>query len=90
MGSTFAIFRFISEINLVKNVSKDKKLYVNQIPREVLDRIILTTTDKGDVVLDPMCGTGSAVVAAADLEVGVPKKHGRVRVEEGGEGVGKP
>ena len=55
------------EIDLVKNVSKDKKLYVNQIPREVLDRIILTTTDKGDIVLDPMCGTGSAIIAAADL-----------------------
>jgi DNA modification methylase len=55
------------EINLVKNVSKDKKLYVNQIPREVLNRLILTTTDKNDVVLDPMCGTGSALVAAADL-----------------------
>lgn len=55
------------EINLVKNVSKDKKLYVNQIPREVLNRIILTTTDKEDLILDPMCGTGSAIIAAADL-----------------------
>ena len=55
------------EINLVKNVSKDKKLYVNQIPREVLNRLILTTTDKNDIVLDPMCGTGSALVAASDL-----------------------
>lgn len=56
------------EINLVKNVSKDKKLYVNQIPREVLNRLILTTTNKGDLILDPMCGTGSAIVAAADLQ----------------------
>ena len=55
------------EINLVKNVSRDKKLYVNQIPREVLNRLILTTSDKGDIILDPMCGTGSAIVAAADL-----------------------
>ena len=55
------------EINLVKNVSKDKKLYVNQIPREVLNRLILTTTNKGDLILDPMCGTGSAIFAAADL-----------------------
>ena len=52
------------EINLVKNVSKDKELYVNQIPNEVLKRLILTTTDKNDIVLDPMCGTGSSVVAA--------------------------
>ena len=50
------------EINLVKNVSKDKELYVNQIPREVLKRLILVTTDKGNLVLDPMCGTGSTAL----------------------------
>lgn len=56
------------EINLVKNVSKDKKQYVNQIPSEVLKRLILTTTDSKDKVLDPMCGTGSAAVEAAKLK----------------------
>ena len=60
------------EINLVKNVSKDKELYVNQIPREVLKRLILVTTDKGNLVLDPMCGTGSTALAA--------KEEGRVGV----------
>jgi len=54
------------EINLVKNVSKDKESYVNQIPREVLRRLILTTTDKRNIVLDPMCGTGSTLLAARD------------------------
>lgn len=56
------------EINLVKNVSKDKKQYVNQIPSEVLKRLILTTTDSKDKVLDPMCGTGSSAVEAAKLK----------------------
>ena len=56
------------EINLVKNVSKDKKQYVNQIPSEVLKRLILTTTDSKDKVLDPMCGTGSAAIEAAKLK----------------------
>lgn len=56
------------EINLVKNVSKDKKQYVNQIPSEVLKRLILTTTDSKDKVLDPMCGTGSAALEAANLK----------------------
>lgn len=54
------------EINLVKNVSKDKESYVNQIPREVLRRLILATTDKRNIVLDPMCGTGSTLLAARD------------------------
>ena len=56
------------EINLVKNVSKDKKQYVNQIPSEVLKRLILTTTDTKDKVLDPMCGTGSTAIEAAKLK----------------------
>lgn len=54
------------EINLVKNVSKDKELYVNQIPREVLKRLILVTTDKRNIVLDPMCGTGSTALTAQE------------------------
>ena len=56
------------EINLVKNVSKDKKLYVNQIPSKLLERLILTTTDPGNIVLDPMCGTGSSLVTASNLK----------------------
>ena len=54
------------EINLVKNVSKDKESYVNQIPREVLRRLILATSDKRNIILDPMCGTGSTLLAARD------------------------
>ena len=44
------------------------KQYVNQIPSEVLKRLILTTTDSKDKVLDPMCGTGSAAIEAAKLK----------------------
>ncbi len=55
------------EINLCKNVSKEKNDYVNQIPEELLRRLILTTTDEGDLVADPMCGSGSTVVTAAKL-----------------------
>ena len=35
------------EINLCKNVSKDKNDYVNQIPQELLNRLILTTSRGG-------------------------------------------
>jgi DNA modification methylase len=55
------------EINLVKNVSKDKKNYTNQIPKELLRRCILVTSDYGDLVYDPMCGTGSTLEVAQDL-----------------------
>jgi DNA modification methylase len=52
------------EINLVKNVSKEKvSSFTNQIPLEVLERIILTTTEPGDVILDPFFGSGSIYFA---------------------------
>ena len=55
------------EINIVKGNSKEHLGYVNQIPYELLRRLILTTTDKDDVVYDPMCGSGSTVYAANHL-----------------------
>lgn len=52
------------EINLVKNVSKQKVAsFTNQIPLEVLERIILTTTQPGDTILDPFFGSGSIYFA---------------------------
>lgn len=55
------------EINMCKNVSKDKNDYVNQIPDELLKRLILTTTDENDLVADPMCGSGSTLITAERL-----------------------
>jgi site-specific DNA-methyltransferase (adenine-specific) len=34
----------------------------------LLEKIIEIATDKGDIVLDPMCGSGTSLVAAALLE----------------------
>ena len=51
-------------INLVKNVSKQKiSSFTNQIPLEVLEKIILTTTNVGDTILDPFFGSGSIYFA---------------------------
>lgn len=55
------------EINLCKNVSKDKKDYVNQIPQDLLSRLILVSSNPGDLVADLMCGSGSTLVAASSL-----------------------
>ena len=55
------------EINIVKGNSREHLGYVNQIPYELLRRLIVTTTDKDDVVYDPMCGSGSTVFAAGHL-----------------------
>lgn len=52
------------EINLVKNVNKEKSDYSNQIPQVLLERIIRSTTDVGDLVADPFSGTYSTMKAA--------------------------
>ena len=54
-------------VNLCKNVSKDKRDYSNQIPEELLERIILSTTNKGDLVADPFSGTFSTSRTAMRL-----------------------
>ncbi len=38
-----------------------------QLPIPLLERLILMTTDEGDVVLDPFLGTGTSAVAAKNL-----------------------
>ena len=52
------------DIQMVKNVSKEKcKTFTNQIPIELLERIILLTTQEGDTILDPFFGSGSLYFA---------------------------
>ena len=55
------------KINLVKNVNKEKSDYANQIPGVLLERIIRSTTDVGDLVADPFGGTFSTAKAALRL-----------------------
>jgi hypothetical protein len=57
------------EINQVKNVSKKENPHPCPIPLEVAERIVLSTTQPGNTVVDPFAGSGTVLVAA--------KKHGR-------------
>ena len=41
--------------------------YPTQKPESLLERIIESSTNKGDVVLDPFCGCGSAIAVAEKL-----------------------
>jgi DNA modification methylase len=55
------------EIPQVKNISHDYKGYENQIPFELLRRIILCASQPGDWVGDPFAGTFSTARAALNL-----------------------
>ena len=44
--------------------AKERTGYPTQKPIELLERIIEISTDEGDVVLDPFCGSGTTLVAS--------------------------
>ncbi len=56
------------EINMRKNVSKGHAGWANQLPRKLVERIILTSTKKGDMVGDLMAGAGTTLEVALPLE----------------------
>lgn len=55
------------EINLVKNVSAEKQPYTNQIPEEVISRIIKTTAQENQVIVDIFNGSGTTCAVAEKL-----------------------
>jgi site-specific DNA-methyltransferase (adenine-specific) len=48
--------------------SDHEKIHPTQKPVDLLKRLIEIFTDKGDVVIDPVAGSGSTLVAAIDLD----------------------
>jgi DNA modification methylase len=55
------------EVNQVKNVSKRDNPHPCPIPYEIAERIILLTTNEGDLVCDPFAGSGTVLLAAKNL-----------------------
>ncbi len=54
------------EINQVKNVSAEKTKHPCQIPYEIMRRIVVTTAQPGQVIIDPFAGSGTTLKAAKD------------------------
>ena len=62
----------------LKGNAKEYMGYPTQKPEALLERIIKASSNKGEVVLDPFCGCGTTVVAAAKLKrqfVGIDISH---------------
>ena len=53
-------------VNLVKNVSKEKENYSNQIPEKVIGNIIKTTAND-EVIFDAFMGSGTTLAVASKL-----------------------
>jgi site-specific DNA-methyltransferase (adenine-specific) len=56
------------EIPYLNPKASERTGYPTQKPVLLLEKIIEIATDKGDIALDPMCGSGTSLVAAALLE----------------------
>ncbi len=52
------------EIPFLNPKAKERVGYPTQKPIELLERIIRISTDVGDTILDPFCGSGTTLVAA--------------------------
>lgn len=50
------------------NNKERRPLHPNQLPEKYLERIIRVLTDKGDLVVDPFCGSGTTAVVASALK----------------------
>jgi DNA modification methylase len=53
-------------INLVKNVSKEKENYTNQIPEKVIGNIIKTTATN-EIIVDTFMGSGTTLAVSSKL-----------------------
>jgi DNA modification methylase len=51
----------------LNSAAKERVGYATQKPISLLKRLIGSSSNPGDVVLDPFCGCGSAILAAQDL-----------------------
>jgi len=66
------------DIPIINASSKERLGYPTQKPSALLERIIAASSNEGDVVLDPFCGCGTAVHAAAKLKrqwIGIDVTH---------------
>jgi len=76
--SGVAIKSIITDIPPISSQAKERLGYPTQKPIALLERIISASSNPGDLVLDPFCGCGTAIVAAQQLErhwIGIDVTH---------------
>ena len=67
-----------TDVPPISPTAKERLDYQTQKPLALLERIIQASSNEGDVVLDPFCGCGTAVVAAQKLKrrwIGIDITH---------------
>jgi site-specific DNA-methyltransferase (adenine-specific) len=67
-----------SDIPPINSQAAERLGYPTQKPEVLLERIIQASSNEGDIILDPFCGCGTAVVAAQNLKrqwIGIDITH---------------
>jgi DNA modification methylase len=67
-----------TDIPEINSQARERLGYPTQKPEALLERIISASSAEGDVVLDPFCGCGTAVIAAERLKrkwIGIDVTH---------------
>ncbi len=70
--------RDVWDISIIAGSSKERLGYPTQKPLTLLDRIISTSSNAGDTILDPFCGCGTTVTVAERLHrkwIGIDITH---------------
>jgi len=69
---------FWDDIDIIPSSSSESMGYPTQKPESLLERMIKASSDEGDIVLDPFCGCGTALVVAQKLNrkwIGIDVTH---------------
>jgi DNA modification methylase len=56
------------DIDVIPSSSNEAQGYPTQKPEALLERVVKASSKRGDIVLDPMCGCGTALAVAHKLE----------------------
>lgn len=62
-----APLRDVWDIGIIAPISKERLGYPTQKPLKLLERIITTSSNPGDIVFDPFCGCGTTIEAARKM-----------------------
>jgi DNA modification methylase len=67
-----------NDVTPINSMAKERLGYPTQKPEALLERIIKASSNKGDLILDPFCGCGTAVTVAQRLDrewIGIDITH---------------
>jgi hypothetical protein len=71
------------EVSIIAPISKERTGYDTQKPERLLERVIRSSTNEGDVVLDPFCGCGTAIAVAEKWKrkwIGIDITHLAIKI----------